>query len=272
MKHSKNQLIHYADFPSAHVPARNVDIWLPPDYDEERGERYGVLYMNDGQNIFDNSRAFGGESWEVVPALKRLMAAGQAPPVIIVGVWNTPQRGCEYLPERPFANPNRQRFLDEQAAWLGGPPQSDAYLRFLVTELKPFVDDHYRTRPGPAHTTIMGSSMGGLISLYALCEYPQVFGRAGCLSTHWPAVEAVILDYLEEGLPPPGNHRLYFDYGTETLDALYEPMQQQVDALMLNAGYTPGRDWLSRRFEGAAHNEQAWRERVHIPLRFLLQP
>jgi enterochelin esterase-like enzyme len=116
----------------------------------------------------------------------------------------------------------------------------------------------------------MGSSMGGLVSLYAVCQYPELFGGAGCLSTHWPAVGAVIDGYLTTALPSPGRHRFYFDYGTATLDSLYEPYQQRVDAVLATRGYTSGRDWITRRFEGAEHNEAAWRERLHIPLRFLL--
>lgn len=157
-----------------------------------------------------------------------------------------------------------------QVAEIGDLPRSDAYLRFLVEELKPFIDSHYRTLAGRTHMSIMGSSMGGLISLYALCEYPAVFGGAGCLSTHWPIVEGVITAYLKDALPTPGNHRIYFDYGTVELDAHYEPYQKEVDALMQEAGYQAGKDWMTRRFEGAKHHEEAWRARVHIPLAFLL--
>ena len=139
-----------------------------------------------------------------------------------------------------------------------------------MNDVKPFIDATYRTLPGPATTAIMGSSMGGLISLYALCEYPAVFGAAGCVSTHWPIVEAVMLPYLTDHLPVPGSHRLYFDHGTHGLDAQYEPTQRLVDAEMQAAGYERGRDWLSLCFDGADHNETAWSERVHIPLKFLL--
>jgi enterochelin esterase-like enzyme len=118
----------------------------------------------------------------------------------------------------------------------------------------------------------MGSSMGGLISLYALCEVPQMFGAAACLSTHWVAGEGVVIDYLRRALPPPGTHRVYFDYGTETLDAEYEVWQVQADQIMRAAGYTEGEDWVTRKFVGAEHSERAWRERLHLPLRFLLQP
>jgi predicted alpha/beta superfamily hydrolase len=263
-------IIHHDNFPSTHIPARHVHVWLPDNYDPEAGTRYSTLYMHDGQNLFDPATATAGETWGVAEALAQLMAAGTVRPTIIVGIFNHHDRWAEYWPERPLAHPHGKNLQKQFKAISSAPVRSDRYLRFLLEELKPFIDQTYRTLPEREETFIMGSSMGGLISLYALCEYPHVFGGAGCLSTHWPAVEGVILPYLEEALPLPGKHKLYFDYGTTTLDALYEPLQKPVDALMLKKGYTLNDDWLTRRFEGAAHNEPAWRARIHLPLSFLL--
>jgi predicted alpha/beta superfamily hydrolase len=147
---------------------------------------------------------------------------------------------------------------------------SDAYLKFLVTELKPFVDRTYRTRTGPADTFIMGSSMGGLISCYAVAEYPQVFGGAGCVSTHWPLVDGAMVDYLGRTMPDPKTHRFYFDHGTVTLDAMYGPYQKRADAVMRSAGYTDGVNLMTRAIEGAEHNETAWRVRMGEALAFLI--
>jgi predicted alpha/beta superfamily hydrolase len=263
-------LEQYTDFPSNHAPPRQVDVWLPPGYHADPEQKFGVLYMHDGQNVFNPDTAYTGVDWGVIPALERLVAADSVPEVIIVGIWNTEKRVAEYLPQRPFETPQGQLVLPRLEAEIGDSPHSNGYLRFLVEELKPFIDGRYRTLGDRAHTTIMGSSMGGLISLYALCEYPDLFGGAGCLSTHWPIVDGVILDYLSQFLPAPGTHRLYFDYGTAELDALYEPYQKEVDNLMRAAGYQAGKDWITRCFAGAKHHEQAWRERVHIPLAFLL--
>ena len=116
----------------------------------------------------------------------------------------------------------------------------------------------------------MGSSMGGLISAYALTEYPQVFGRAACVSTHWPAGYGAAIDYFGKHLPDPATHRLYFDHGTATLDAAYAPYQQRMDQAMQQAGYRNGVNWVSREFPGADHSEKSWRKRVEVPLRFLL--
>jgi len=112
--------------------------------------------------------------------------------------------------------------------------------------------------------------MGGLISLYAICEYPQVFGGAGCVSTHWPVLKQLMINYLKTHLPDPANHKLYFDFGTEGLDNGYEPYQIKVDKVIQKGGYIAGQNWITRKYEGHSHHESYWRKRVHIPLRFLL--
>ncbi len=141
----------------------------------------------------------------------------------------------------------------------------------MVEELKPFVDRSYRTLPGQEHSLLLGSSMGGMISAYALCEYPELFAGAACLSTHWPAGAGKMIDYLADQLPDPHRHRFYFDFGTETADAQYEPFQRQVDAVLRRKGYLEGQNWITRKFPGAEHSERAWRERLDVPLRFLLR-
>jgi predicted alpha/beta superfamily hydrolase len=116
----------------------------------------------------------------------------------------------------------------------------------------------------------MGSSMGGLISAYAMSEYPEIYGGAGCVSTHWPAGDGIVIDYLKAHLPDARTHRFYFDYGTETLDANYEPYQRKMDEVMRNAGYKEGKNWVTKKFVGAEHAERAWSQRVDVPLTFLL--
>lgn len=269
-------------FASAHAAPRRVTVWLPPGYDSGT-RRHQVLYVHDGQNLFDPADAYGGQTWGVVPALLALRAAGAVPPTIVVGIWNTPLRRQEYGPAAPLAR--------LPAAWrdqvYGGPALSDGYLRFLVDDLKPHIDATYRSLPGPAHTQVMGSSMGGLISLYALVQHPGVFGAAGCVSTHWPMstqpawitppgdpraaqAQQALRDWLAERLPAPGAHRLYFDHGTVNLDALYPPLQARVDAVIAARGWRHGTQFVSRQFDGGDHNEAAWRARVQVPLRFLL--
>lgn len=262
-------LKRHPDFVSRFVAARNIDVWLPPGYDGKHP--LPVIYMQDGHNLFDPAVSNGGEVWAMDRTVTRLAGDGVIPAAIVVGIWDTARRFREYMPRKPLAMADEKRqarFAREN----GGMPLSDAYLRFLIEEVKPLVDRTCLTQADRAHTFIMGSSMGALLSLYALCEYPDVFGGAGCLSTHWPAGDGIMVDYLKTALPQPGRHRIYFDYGTQTLDALYEPYQMRVDKVMRATGCQEDRDWMTRRFEGAEHNERAWRERVKIPLKFLLSP
>ena len=264
-------VLRFADFPSAHVPARTVDVWLPPGYAADTTRTYPALYLHDGQNQFDPATSFAGVDWGVDEALTTLLAVGAVEAPVVVAVWNTAYRRPEYMPQRAVARPDTVSYDIPGVGRVAG-LRSDAYLRFLVTELKPFVDARFRTRRGAASTFTMGSSRGGLISAYAVAEYPDVFGAAACVSTHWPAVGGAAARWLPGALPAPGRHRLYFDHGTETLDAGYAPFQQAVDAALEARGWTAGADVVSLAFPGADHSERSWRARVHLPLLFLLGP
>ncbi|QSX79340.1 alpha/beta hydrolase-fold protein [Agrilutibacter solisilvae] len=258
----------YQDLPSRHVAARTVDVWLPPGYATHPQRRYPVLYMHDGQNLFDPALSYTGIDWGVDEAMTRLIARGDVREAIVVGIWNTPLRGLEYTPLAPLQT--------RPAAAREGLPidgnASDAYVTFLVDELKPFIDARYRTQTGPGDTLVMGSSLGGLISLYAMAQHPQVFGGVGAVSTHWPVGDGVMVDWFGAHLPDPRTHRIWFDHGTATLDAQYAPFQRRMDALMRTAGYVEGDNWASFVDPGAEHNERAWRGRLERPLRFLLPP
>lgn len=272
------------NFPSKLLAARNVDVWLPEGYSTKK--KYAVLYMHDGQMLFDATHNWNKQEWGVDETVTQLMKSGKIKNCIVVGVWNTgATRHADYFPQRPFeALPAafRDSLLtqvkrNKETALFATTVQSDAYLKFLVTELKPYIDSHFSTKKDRKNTFIAGSSMGGLISMYAICEYPEVFGGAACLSTHWPGIFAVennpipgaFVAYLKEKLPNPRHHKIYFDYGTATLDALYEPLQLDVDVVMKAKGF--GRkNWITKKFEGADHSEKAWRERLDVPLVFLM--
>lgn len=260
-------LTRHTNITSRYVPSRPVDVWLPAAIGDQR---LPVIYMHDGQNLFDPALRADGEVWAVDRAIERLRAEQGWPGAIVVGIWCTDQRWREYAPQQPFAALRQTRGWEGIIERMGGEPVSDAYLAYLVEEVKPFIDAHYPTLPDQANTFIMGSSMGGLISLYGLCRYPEVFHGAGCLSTHWPAGGTILVDELAALLPPPGRHRFYFDYGTVGLDAEYEPFQQRMDEWMRRAGYQHGHDWLTRKFPGAAHNEAAWRARVTEVIAFVM--
>ncbi|PZO05126.1 MAG: esterase [Alphaproteobacteria bacterium] len=277
-------LVEMTDVTSAHVGPRNVTVWLPPGYDAG-SDRHPVLYMHDGQNLFDPAKTAFGE-WGVDEHLVRLIANGQTRAPIVVGVWNTPLRLREYVPaDLITALPGDIR--DTLVAMYGGEPLSDGYLRFLVEELKPAIDRDYRTLSGRDDTLLSGSSMGGLISLYAMMKHPDVFGAAACLSTHWPLRlerldEAALAQWREtvvqtwsrviaDGLPDPATHRLYFDRGDETLDQFYAFFQSRIDETVRTQGWGPDR-FRSLVFPGAEHNEKSWNSRLDVPLTFLLSP
>lgn len=269
---------HFEAFVSKNVLPRNVDIWLPAGYDSTTAQRYAVLYMHDGQNLFDTTTSYGGKEWQVDEMMSRLLAGNKTDSCIVVGIWNTPKRFFEYAPQKPFNLLPDQVKIDARVEFQGdSTPLSDAYLRFIVEELKPFVDTRYKTKPDKNHTFIMGSSMGGLISMYAVAEYPDVFGGAACLSTHWPfslkgnstCFTKAVIQYLAPGLPRLRDSKFYFDFGTATLDAWYEPHQKMIDSLFAVNSFD-NRHFVSLKFEGAEHNEKSWAARLDKPLVFLL--
>jgi predicted alpha/beta superfamily hydrolase len=275
-KVATGKLIRYDKFESDFVDARNVEVWLPDGYSSEK--KYAVLYMHDGQMLFDASTTWNKQEWGVDETIGRLIAEGKIKDCIVVGIWNNDDyRSAEYFPQRAWDNLSSEQ-QDKLAAGdsytnetlRNKVPQADNYLRFLVRELKPFIDGHYSTLPDMENTFILGSSMGGLISCYAISEYPGIFGGAACLSTHWPASSGIVLDYVADNLPNPATHKIYFDYGTATLDSLYQPYQEKVDEMMVERGYRKEDNWITRKFEGAMHDENAWRSRLHFPLEFLL--
>jgi len=260
------------------LEGRKVDVWLPKNV--EKNTRLAVIYAHDGQNLFDPSSAYGGQSWLLHQAAQRLIDSGKIKPVMIVGIWNSPQRFSEYLPAPAVATLS-PALLEQLSKERGSKPQSDAYLAWLSLELKPYLDGLFPTLGEPENTMIMGSSMGGLISSYALAKYPFIFGGAACLSTHWPislstndtAFSGPYRRYLSKNLPRSGSHKLWMDYGTATLDAWYEPHQLAFNkALLKQNGWRLHQNFMSKKYADAPHNEVAWRARSGEVLRFLLAP
>lgn len=261
------RLVYWTDVRSAYLgPTRHIEIWLPPGYDTASSTRYPVLYMSDGQNLFDPRIANTGVDWGVDEAVVRLVQRGVIPPIIVVGAWSTADRGPEYSP------------------WQRAPD----YARFLINELMPRVNREFRTLTGPGHTAVMGSSMGGLLSFYLVTHHADVFGACGCMSTHFPLSEAMvtrvfpgavtaatpdttpyIVRDIAAGMTVPRGARYWFDYGALGLDSAYGPSHEAVRAWLLRQGLVEGRDFVIRRYEGATHNEASWRARLEDPLAFL---
>jgi len=266
------QVVYERAFPSTFVAARDVEIWLPPSYVTDTDKRYPVIYMHDGQNVFNpETSGYSGWDWGVDEAMTSLIKSGDIREAIIVAPHSIDRwRNADYFPQKAgekFANDFKAAMPEFDVTGL----RADGYLKFLTSELKPFIDENYRTLTGPQDTSIMGSSMGGLISLYAISEYPDIYGAAANVSTHFPLAGGKLVEYFKDVLPDPKMHHLYFDYGTLTLDYNYEGYQTRMDEAVIKAGYERGDNWTTRKFEGHDHSERSWRNRVHVPLTFLLE-
>lgn len=272
---SCGQLVQYDHFASKYVEPRTIRVWLPADYRPDR--KYGVLYMHDGQMLYDADFAWNHQEWGVDEALDSLIRQGKVAPCIVVGIDNSATHRIEEYASDDVAN-----LLPEGTPlYIGLEPMGNRYLAFIVEELKPYIDSVYSTYRDAAHTYMMGSSCGGLITSYALCRYPDVFGSVACLSTHCtfrsfvsepnPAATDAYIAYLRANLPDPKSHRLYMDCGDQTLDAAYVPIMPRIVEAIRRAGYDE--DHFRYVFiPGAAHTETDWRSRLPQILMMICQP
>lgn len=237
---------------------RAIWAYLPPSYAENTRARFPVLYMHDGQNLFDPALAFGGNEWKVDETLDAAAEDGSIEELIVIGVENTSQRIYEYTPTP-----------DPTTAGGGG---GDKYLALLVDELKPRIDATLRTLADRAHTGILGSSLGGLISAYAGVERPSVFGIVGAMSpSTWWNNDVIIGDV---GAMPASARpaRVYVDSGDsgDSNDDVTDT--NMLAARYLGIGYTSGADFLHVVQAGGQHNEVYWAERLPAALQFLFGP
>ena len=272
---STGRLEFYPEFQSKHITPRNVTVWLPEGY--QVGEPCDVLYMHDGQMLFDATTTWNHQEWQVDEVMGRLIAEGKVRRCIVVGVDNTRNRLNDYFPSRCYEKvPEGEREGVDVSQYKG-----DEYLRFLVEEVKPFIDNRYKPLTTRDHTFVMGSSMGGLISLYALCNYPEVFGGAACMSTHLsmnffdPKFKSELWaeglrDYVKEHLPSANSALLYMDGGTVELDDTYRPYQNKLNAVISGLGWDSAH-FVYYLFEGHKHMETYWAERLDQPFVFLLK-
>lgn len=241
-------------------PARSVDVWIPNGNEPSAGRP--LLIVQDGQNLFVDGLGTGEVSWRLADTVSRLASLGQIDPPIIAGIWNTGHRWSEYCP------PLVTKMLDPSGAVIDGQPIGNKYAAFVLNEIVPTVTHDLGV--DSSRQFAMGSSMGGLISLYLLCEYPDQLAGAASLSTHWPIIGQEIVPYLKERLPSPGRHRIYLDRGTVGLDASYQRMQEMVDQTIGARGWRRDIDWISHTSAGASHDEKSWASGVEKPLAFLL--
>lgn len=267
-----------------------VAVWTPDGYYTSADISYPVIYAHDGQNLFDPTFSFAGVAWELDDSTQKLIADNQITAPIIVGIYNRGNkqlRANDYFPEKALNYiPESER--DDTYIWETCEKGffGDEQAEFVVTELKPLVDNLYRTNPDRDHTFALGSSMGGLASLYLMCEYPDVFGGVACLSTHWigslkldtnynmsddPVCANAILAYLNANLPSPDSHRLYLDMGTMGWDADNLKYESAARETAIDRGYSAkGGTLYTYDATGAGHNEYFWQIRITIPLSFLL--
>jgi predicted alpha/beta superfamily hydrolase len=226
---------------------RDVIVWLPPSYEKEKTKRYPVLYMHDGQNIIDPTTSFGGFDWRVDEVVDSLVKKNRIEEIIVVGIYNTKDREPEYSDTK-----------------LGR-----AYVEFVIHTLKPLIDSTYRTKPKPADTGVMGSSSGGLISFLFTWWHPEVFSKAGCVSSGFLVDSNKILRDVEMYAGSKKNIRIYLDDGSVGLESRLKPGYDEMIALLEEKGYTKGKDLEYFYDEGAEHSERAWARRVWRPLVFM---
>lgn len=233
---------------------RDLIVYLPPGYDDQPGRHFPVLYLHDGQNLFDPSTSFiPGMDWNVGQTADQNINAGAVEPLIIVGIYNTGKaRIREYTPTR--------------VPRLGG-GRADRYAKFLILELKPFIEGEYRTLSGFEKTGIGGSSLGGLVSLYLGLRLPNVFGKLAALS---PSVwwNQHVMHRFAAAADVHPRPSIWLDIGTREGPRIVQDVEQFRDVL-LKKGWQLDRDLHYQRIEGGEHNEAAWAQRVGPFLQFL---
>lgn len=239
---------------------RYLDIYLPPAYDREPQRRFPVLYMHDGNNLYDPQLAFGGVPWHVDQMLNRLISHGLLAELIVVGIHNTPARDSEYTWTRM------------QTRWGSEGGNGERYARFLCQEVKPLIDHIYRTQPDRNHTAVMGSSLGGLISFYLGLYFPHIFGYIGMMSPSlwWDRRRA-----LRDALHFPHGLKIWLDMGTREghprtpVDRNENILNiRRLKHILESRGYCEGVDLGYLEDRGGRHHEWYWGQRLHLPLLF----
>lgn len=261
-----------SDFQSDFVENRPVEFWLPPNYDPKN--KYDVLIMHDGQNLFDANKTWNKQEWKLDEWASKLILENELSSFIIIGIHNSGKnRWNDYFPEKAYDFVKDAKYLNDNKPAL----YADLYLKYIVDELIPFVKSKYLKSSDDFRIVIGGSSMGGLISMYAAFEYPEIFDGAICMSTHWPGAFVIdnnplpdaIFKYMSQNIPKSKAKTFYFDYGDQGLDKNYPQYSKRVDSVFINNGYSEN-NFKNLYFKNTSHNEDSWSKRVDIPLKFTL--
>lgn len=229
------------------IPSRDLVVWLPPNYGQDKKKRYPVLYMHDGQNLFDPNTSSFGVDWRVDETADSLIRAGEMEPIIIVGINNTEDRMQEYTPGE----------------------KGTAYMDYVVNTVKPFIDSTYRTRPGAKYTATGGSSAGGTMAFMLAWEHPEVFSKAICMS---PAFKIQQIDYVDDVQAYKGRKKplyFYIDNGGVELEEQLQPGIDEMLQTLKQKGYREGKDYTWEKEENAKHFESAWGKRMPQALKLL---
>ncbi len=221
---------------------RDIIVWLPPSYKDDSERIFPVLYMHDGQNILNPKTSFAGMDWRVDETATELIKTVKLEEIIIVGIYNTPNRLEEYSDSVKGNN----------------------YLKFIIEELMPFINSNYRTKTGKDDTAIMGSSMGGLISFLAAWKYPGIFSKAACLSSSFYYDDEKAIKMVKDFIGEKKKIKIYIDHGEDGL-----PRGQKMFCALSEKGFIIGTDIDYYYAPGAKHTENAWAERLERPLLFL---
>ena len=237
---------YHRSFQGKELLPRDIIVWLPPSYEKEKLKRYPVLYAHDGQNLFDPSTSSFGVDWQLDETADSLIKQGKIKEIIIVGIYNTRERRQEY--------------------YTGDTGES--YMKFIVKELKPFIDKTYRTLSDRGNTASMGSSAGGLVSFMLVWKYNDVFSKAACIS---PAFFIRGLDYITPVLDDKEKRndiKIYIDCGGVGLDSLLLVGAEKMLSALKEKGYKKGKDYTRFFDKTGEHNEQNWARRLWRPLEF----
>ena len=236
--------------------ARDIIVYLPPDYNSARHRRYPVLYLHDGQNIFDAATAFNNNEWGVDEVTETLIVNGEIEPLIVVGIYNA---GMKRMNEYTHVPDYRGR---------GG--LARAYGKMIVNDLKPFMDREYRTLSNSANTGLGGSSLGGLVTMYLGLRYPEVFGKLLVMSPSVWWANRDILKKVSRGRYK-GSQKIWLDVGTcegMNPEMCLRNVKDLRDALT-HKGWRLGQDLEFVEDLGAGHDERAWGSRIGRALKFL---
>ena len=244
----QGKLQYHRAFKGEGLKARHVVVWLPPGYDSSK-ERYPVLYLQDGQNIFDPATSAFGKEWRADETADSLIRAGKLRSVIIVGIYNTADRSDEYLPWKKNA----------------------VYQQFIINTLKPFIDQQYRTRKEAKYNFIGGASAGATFAFMMVWEHPDVFSKAICMSPAFKNPEGFkdpfnYIPEVKEGPRHPRKIFIYMDNGGKDLDQLLQPGVDEMIRALASKKFRAGRDFIFLKDEPATHNEEAWASRLPFAL------